>query len=150
MSKQPNNIYSLISDMHNVITEGKKTVSSENVDKFVESLRSEALRFFDPEERKRASYLRMSNIGREDRKLWYEMKSEPIQHPPELLLKFFYGNLVEAFILFLVAVSLMLNLLLTMVLKSLNRVRFLKTMLLDTLVKSQDTWKQNSATKVVF
>lgn len=105
MSKQPNNIYSLISDMHNVITEGKKTVSSENVDKFVESLRSEALRFFDPEDRKRSSYLRMSNIGREDRKLWYEMKSEPVQHPPELLLKFFYGNLVEAFILFLAAES---------------------------------------------
>ncbi len=105
MSKQPKNIYSLISDMHNVITKGKKTVSSENVDKFVESLRSEALRFFDPEDRKRASYLRMSNIGREDRKLWYEMKSEPVQHPPELLLKFFYGNLVEAFILFLVAES---------------------------------------------
>ena len=98
-------IYTLLSDVRNLITDGKDKVDPANLQKFVDTLKEEALRFLDPEERTRSSKLRMSNIGREDRKLWYEMHSDPVKHPPELLLKFFYGNIVEALLLFLVAES---------------------------------------------
>ena len=103
MNTTEKNIYSLVPDIRNIITHGKDTVDSKNLKKFTASLTNEAVRFLDPKERTRKSYLRMSNIGREDRKLWYEMNSEPVQHPPELLLKFFYGNIVEALLLYLVA-----------------------------------------------
>ena len=96
-------IYSLVPDIRHIITNGKPSIDSEYLKKFTASLTKEAVSFLDPTERTRKSYLRMSNIGREDRKLWYEMNSKPVQHPPELLLKFFYGNIVEALLLFLVA-----------------------------------------------
>ena len=98
-------IYKLLPDVRDLITNGKESVDPKNLQKFVDTLKEEALRFLDPEERTRSSKLRMSNIGREDRNLWYEMHSDPIKHPPELLLKFFYGNIVEALLLFLVAES---------------------------------------------
>ena len=103
MDTDKKTIYSLIADIRYIINNGKQSIDSENLKKFTASLTKEAVSFLDPTERTRKSYLRMSNIGREDRKLWYEMNTEPVKHPPELLLKFFYGNIVESLLLFLAA-----------------------------------------------
>mgnify|MGYP003108473895 FL=1 len=103
MNTTEKSIYSLIPDIRDVIVNGKKTINSDNLKKFTTSITKEAVRFLDEGDRTRKSYLRMSNIGREDRKLWYEINSEPVQHPPEMLLKFFYDNIVEALLLFLAA-----------------------------------------------
>ena len=69
-------IYSLVPDIRHIITNGKPSIDSENLKKFTASLTKEAVSFLDPTERTRKSYLRMSNIGREDRKLWYEMNTD--------------------------------------------------------------------------
>ncbi len=56
---------------------------------------------------KREPTLRMSNIGKPDRKLWLELnhpeEAEPLT--PDVYLKFLYGDVVEALILFLVELS---------------------------------------------
>ena len=48
-------IYTLLSDVRNVITDGKDKVDPVNLQKFVDTLKEEALRFLDPEERTRSS-----------------------------------------------------------------------------------------------
>jgi hypothetical protein len=55
---------------------------------------------FEPREAK-AGYLRMSNIGRPDRQLWYDVnyKGEKEPFPPATLVKFAYGDLIEQMIL---------------------------------------------------
>tara|TARA_R100000306_G_C4378181_1_gene142914 strand:+ start:158 stop:1009 length:852 start_codon:yes stop_codon:yes gene_type:complete len=99
-------IYTLVPDIKHLISNGKKKVSKASLEKLVKAVKNDAIRFLDPDDKTRMAYLRMSNIGREDRKLWYEIHNKvPVDHPPELLLKFFYGNLVEAMLLFLAAES---------------------------------------------
>ena len=46
-------------------------------------------------------YLRMSNIGRPDRQLWYDMhpQGEKEAFPPATLIKFAYGDLIEQMII---------------------------------------------------
>lgn len=46
-------------------------------------------------------YLRMSNIGRPDRQLWYDINSEGEKEPllPPTLIKFAYGDMIEQMIL---------------------------------------------------
>ena len=47
------------------------------------------------------AYLRMSNIGRPDRQLWYDMnsKAEEEKLPPATLIKFSYGDVIEQMML---------------------------------------------------
>lgn len=49
-----------------------------------------------------APYLRMSNIGRADRQLWYDINGDPAQREkltPSTLVKFAYGDLIEQMVL---------------------------------------------------
>lgn len=54
-----------------------------------------------------ASSLRMSNIGRPDRQLWYDInfKGNREELPPQTLIKFAYGDLIESFIIYLLKVA---------------------------------------------
>ena len=48
-------IYKLLPDVRDLITNGKESVDPKNLQKFVDTLKEEALRFLDPEERTRSS-----------------------------------------------------------------------------------------------
>ena len=51
--------------------------------------------------------LRMSNIGRKNKQLWYDLnfKKEEKELPPSLFIKFLYGHLLEVLLLFFVKLS---------------------------------------------
>ena len=91
----------LIPDIYELFDKGHEC-SEENLDSFAESLKiilRERLKAYGEE---RAATLRMSNIGKPDRQLWYEVtgeKGEPL--PPEAKLKFLYGDIIELMLLFL-------------------------------------------------
>ena len=99
-------IHTLIPDIKNLISEGKTDIDEDNIDIFLKAITNDLKNFLDPKEKSRSGYLRMSSIGREDRKIWYDVHNKTqVKHPPELLLKFFYGNIVEALMLFLASES---------------------------------------------
>lgn len=99
-------IHTLIPDIKNLISEGKTDIDEDNIDIFLKAITNDLKNFLDPKEKSRSGYLRMSSIGREDRKIWYDVHNKTqVKHSPELLLKFFYGNIVEALMLFLAAES---------------------------------------------
>jgi hypothetical protein len=52
----------------------------------------------------RESYLRMSNIGKPDKQLWYEHQKDVAKEElrPDTYIKFLYGHIIEALLLFLV------------------------------------------------
>ncbi len=96
----PNDIYNLFTSSHEV--------SDENIDTFCDDLR-EILktRVGKPPEIDKKSHLRMSNMGKPDRQLWYELNDE---NPREILagqqyLRFLYGDLIELLLVFLIKES---------------------------------------------
>ena len=172
-------IHTLIPDIKNLISEGKTDIDEDNIDIFLKAITNDLKNFLDPKEKSRSGYLRMSSIGREDRKIWYDVHNKTqVKHPPELLLKFFYGNIVEAFMLFLAAESghkvtnqqeevkiegitghidaMMDGAVVDVKSASTRAFRKFKTktllgmILLDTLVRSVVTWMQRMFLKVAF
>ena len=96
-------ITTLIPDIHKLLTDGKEGFSERNIQEFFQALREDIEEFLSPETRDNKGRLRMSVIGKHDRQLWYEFndkKKKPISS--QLKLRFFFGNLVESFLLFLV------------------------------------------------
>ena len=96
-------ITTLIPDIHKLLTDGKEGFSEKNIQEFFQALRTDIEEFLSPETRDNKGRLRMSAIGKHDRQLWYEFndkKKKPVSS--QLKLRFFFGNLVESFILFLV------------------------------------------------
>ena len=96
----------LIKDIHHLLNHGTDKVDDNHIEEFFTSLRDDINIFLSPEKRQNSGRLRMSSIGKHDRKLWYEFRDTTSQDiDPQLKLKFFFGNLVEAFLLFLAQVS---------------------------------------------
>jgi len=81
-------------------------VSILTIDQFGESMKEILYKWSHPEPRGKAT-LRMSNIGRKSRQLWFDMKSEDTAEkmPPSLFIKFLYGHLLEEIVLFLIKLS---------------------------------------------
>ena len=81
-------------------------VSDKVIDKFGDSVK-EALRDWLTPRGSRKPSLRMSNIGRPARQLWYDFNTErdlsPL--PPPLLIKFLFGHLAEPLVLFFVELA---------------------------------------------
>lgn len=96
-------IESLVPDIYTLVDKGTK-IDEEGLHKAVHSLAA-ILRYRLGEDREKSrSTLRMSNIGSEcDRKLWYQVNTpdaaEPL--PPNVRIKFLYGDLIEWLILYL-------------------------------------------------
>ena len=94
-------INSLIKDIHTLVTEGVKETTPDFLEELGENIKNSIKR--QMENRKRNTNLRMSNIGKPDRQLWYECngtKGEPLL--PDTRIKFMFGDLVEALMLYLV------------------------------------------------
>lgn len=97
-------IYSKLS----VLGEGKPLdVSPEDIDALGESIKEVLHHWANPSPRS-SDMLRMSNIGKPTRQLWYDLKSENESTeslPPPVFIKFLYGHLLEEVLLFLVKLS---------------------------------------------
>ena len=81
-------------------------ISDEEVDVFAESMKKVIVSWARPSKRDSNFNVRMSNVGRPLRQLWYESKSEVknVVNPPTMI-KFLYGHLLEEVLLMLVRVA---------------------------------------------
>ena len=82
-------------------------VSEEVLDNFGNAMK-EALRHWSTPRERDKETLRMSNIGRPLRQLWYDLREEgenTQEIPPHTFIKFLYGHLLEEVVLFLVKLA---------------------------------------------
>ena len=104
------NLNTIVEDIYkevSKISKGKNVVISEDdLDNFAEGMKEAMRHWLTPREVKNP-YLRMSNIGKPERQLWYDMKSDPKQSEvsPDTQIKFLYGHLLEEVVLFLVKLA---------------------------------------------
>lgn len=98
-------IDTLVTDIYRLLEEGTDQDTYEACQVFGQRLASLMYERLKPKEEKRT--LRMSNIGKPDRMLWYEcnpyVKKEELNGPTYL--KFLYGDIIEEVILLLAEVS---------------------------------------------
>ena len=100
----------LVEDIYNkigVLADGEHIdLDPDSIEQFGESMKEILYKWSHPEPRGDAT-LRMSNIGRKSRQLWFDMKSEgtPERMPPSLFIKFLYGHLLEEIVIFLIKLS---------------------------------------------
>ena len=87
--------------------EGKPIkVTDEQLDLFGDFMKEALKDWLTPRANKKPT-LRMSNIGKPNRQLWFHMNSEhkPKGIPPEVMIKFLYGHMLERLVLFLTEIS---------------------------------------------
>lgn len=91
----PPSIDTLVSDIYGLFEGESFQITPEYLAKFSDELSTLVATRFSSE-RERAT-LRLSNIGKPDRQLWYDLnwtgETEPL--PPETLIKFMYGDVLE-------------------------------------------------------
>ena len=110
MTNKTKTLDTLVEDIYNkigVLADGEHIdLDPETIDQFGESMKEILYKWSHPEPRGDAT-LRMSNIGRKSRQLWYDMKTEgtPERMPPSLFIKFLYGHLLEEIVIFLIKLS---------------------------------------------
>jgi len=103
-------IDTLVKDIYQVIdplTENKKiNITEEDIENFGNSMK-EAFRHWALPEPRSENKLRMSNIGKPPRQLWFDLNSEkePQKLEPYVLIKFLYGHLLEEVLLFFVKLA---------------------------------------------
>jgi len=101
-----NNIIEDINKALESISLGKVDISEELIEEFGEEVK-QALRDWSKSKPQTGFQLRVSNIGKPLRKLWFEKRkpnqNEPIS--PSLSLKFLYGHILESLVVFLVKLS---------------------------------------------
>ena len=103
-------IDTLVNDIYKVIeplTENKKiNVSDEDIETFGTAMK-EAFRHWALPEPRNGDKLRMSNIGKPARQLWFDLNAEkePQKLEPHVMIKFLYGHLLEEVLLFLVELA---------------------------------------------
>lgn len=96
----------LVRDIYQCIDDGSD-IHDEDMAWFLDFMKSELITFLDVDERKeRKPSIRMSNIGRDNRKLWYDFHHPiPYKLAPEQRIKFFYGHMLEAFLLLMCKIA---------------------------------------------
>ena len=110
MTKNKKTLDTLVEDIYNkigVLADNQHIdLEEDTIEQFGESMKQILYDWSHPTPRGKPA-LRMSNIGRKERQLWYDMKSEgtPERMPPSLFIKFLYGHLLEEIVLFLVKLS---------------------------------------------
>ena len=110
MTKKLKTLDTLVEDIYNkigVLADGEHIdLDPDSIEQFGESMKEILYKWSHPEPRGDAT-LRMSNIGRKSRQLWFDMKSEgtPERMPPSLFIKLLYGHLLEEIVIFLIKLS---------------------------------------------
>ena len=92
-----------------VLGKGKQLkISEDEIQNFGEAMKDSLRSWCKPHAHNRSPSLRMSNIGKKPRQLWFDMNSPKDKQealPPSLFIKFLYGRLLEEVMLFLVKLS---------------------------------------------
>lgn len=105
MSKK---IDTLVQDIYRTIDEGldKRTTDKEFLHTFSKSIMESVTKFLF-EKRDDVNTLRLSQIGRPDRQLWYDIKSdiEPKKIDAKTKIKFLYGEILESLLILLAEAS---------------------------------------------
>jgi hypothetical protein len=86
------------------LSNGEPLPLSEDVlDKTLANIKESILAWASPSERNQSFTLRMSNVGRPLRQLWYESRAERAAHVPSApdQIKFLYGHILEEIVLML-------------------------------------------------
>tara|TARA_A100000172_G_C3038258_1_gene109398 strand:- start:1009 stop:1881 length:873 start_codon:yes stop_codon:yes gene_type:complete len=110
MAKSKKTLDTLVEDIYNkigVLADGEHIdLDEDTIEQFGESMKEILYNWSRPEPRGKST-LRMSNIGKKERQLWFDMKTEgtPERMPPSLFIKFLYGHLLEEIVLFLIKLS---------------------------------------------
>ena len=103
------NLDTLIADIYSSITtlsEGKNIeLSNDLIDDFGEKMKAALVHWATP--RSQTKGLRMSNVGKPARQLWYDMRSKQTQanHSASTQIKFLYGHILEELLILLVRMS---------------------------------------------
>ena len=103
------NLDTLIEDIYsaiNVLSEGKDIkLSDDLIYDFGERMKSALAHWATP--KKQTKGLRMSNVGKPARQLWYDMRSQQATgtHSASTQIKFLYGHILEELLLILVKLS---------------------------------------------
>lgn len=101
LSTLVDDIYKTVSDLNS----GDKDISEECLESLSLGIKNAIAAWAAPKT-EGAFSLRMSNIGRPARQLYYTKKySKKITHDPSTLIKFLYGHILEEVLLFLVKLS---------------------------------------------
>ena len=90
------------------LSEGKEfNLSDADLDFTVDRIKDSLRAWARPSERNSEFTLRMSNVGRPARQLWYEqnLPVETSAHSPSVQIKFLYGHILEEILLMLVRAS---------------------------------------------
>jgi len=95
-------IETLVKDIYSAIDKGFSP-TSEAMEDFLDSVSHAITKQFSSEQRKDRNTLRMSNLGRPECQLWYEVNGSPREQiTPDTRIKFLFGDLIEALLIFLV------------------------------------------------
>ncbi len=107
-----NSLTNLVSDIYETIQplcDGNSIdISDDLIDELSDNIRSVFKQWQDVPERNKKFTIRMSNVGRPARQLWYENKSGASGKgniEPSTFIKFMYGHILEEVLLFLVKIS---------------------------------------------
>ena len=102
------NLSTLVEDIYQTvtdITDGKRKVPDELVDELGQKIARTIKTWATPQNHNKFK-LRMSNIGRPARQLYYSQKdSREIRHHPSTQMKFLYGHIMEDLLIFLAKLS---------------------------------------------
>ena len=101
----------IVEDIYNALdplTEGKPLdISDEEIEEFGERMKGALRSWARPEKRDSSFTLRMSNIGKPLRRLWFDSHRElgREKHSPQTFIKFLYGHLLEEVVLMLLRMT---------------------------------------------
>lgn len=109
MKKKLNNLVSDIYNILNSLTEGEElNISDKQYEEFGKDMSDALKHWATPQDRTGKANLRMSNIGKPERRLWFDAqaKSDTVEQlDPSTQIKFLYGHLLEVLLLFFVKMS---------------------------------------------
>ena len=85
---------------------GSLSLTEEDIDKVGEDIKEALKHWAWPSERNSGFSMRMSNIGRPARQLWFEKKAKHVSNfKPSDQIRFLYGHILESIVLMLVRLS---------------------------------------------
>ena len=102
------NLNTLVDDIYSMISslgEDKKIKISEKEYEAFGKAMADALKHWATPSKRSANKIKMSNVGKPLRRLWYDLKSDKEQQEklhPSTFIKFLYGHLLEELLLFFV------------------------------------------------
>jgi hypothetical protein len=107
--KKLNTLVEDIYDSISVLNDGTAlNVSEEDIDNFGNAMKEVLRNWSHPKERSSKNNLRMSNVGKPIRQLWYDLKAEEEAQIPldsSVFIKFLYGHILEEVVLLLVKLA---------------------------------------------